>query len=200
MLFGRHVNKYYRKYWAFFLLGVIALIVVDVAQTFIPRFLGQIIDEDSILVDNLDELGKIVGFIMLCALIMFVGRAIWRLSIFRASTGIAAGIRKEMFDKAEKLSASYYHETKVGNIMNWFTSDIEEISDFFGWGTVMIVDAIFLSISVLVSMIRLNPWMTLLAMAPIGLIIVWGALVDRFMAARWELRQKEFDRLYDFAN
>lgn len=200
MLFGRHVNKYYRKYWAFFLLGVIALIVVDVAQTFIPRFLGQIIDEDSILVDNLDELGRIVGFIMLCALIMFVGRAIWRLSIFRASTGIAAGIRKEMFDKAEKLSASYYHETKVGNIMNWFTSDIEEISDFFGWGTVMIVDAIFLSISVLVSMIRLNPWMTLLAMAPIGLIIVWGALVDRFMAARWELRQKEFDRLYDFAN
>ncbi len=200
MLFGKHVNKYYRKYWAFFLLGVIALIVVDVAQTFIPRFLGQIIDEDSILVDNLDELGKIVGFIMLCALIMFVGRAIWRLSIFRASTGIAAGIRKEMFDKAEKLSASYYHETKVGNIMNWFTSDIEEISDFFGWGTVMIVDAIFLSISVLVSMIRLNPWMTLLAMAPIGLIIVWGALVDRFMAARWELRQKEFDRLYDFAN
>lgn len=200
MLFGRHVNKYYRKYWAFFLLGVIALIVVDVAQTFIPRFLGQIIDEDSILVDNLDELGKIVGFIMLCALIMFVGRAIWRLSIFRASTGIAAGIRKEMFDKAEKLSASYYHETKVGNIMNWFTSDIEEISDFFGWGTVMIVDAIFLSVSVLVSMIRLNPWMTLLAMAPIGLIIVWGALVDRFMSARWELRQKEFDRLYDFAN
>ena len=200
MLFGRHVNKYYRKYWAFFLLGVIALIVVDVAQTFIPRFLGQIIDEDSILVDNLDELGRIVGFIMLCALIMFVGRAIWRLSIFRASTGIAAGIRKEMFDKAEKLSASYYHETKVGNIMNWFTSDIEEISDFFGWGTVMIVDAIFLSVSVLVSMIRLNPWMTLLAMAPIGLIIVWGALVDRFMAARWELRQKEFDRLYDFAN
>ena len=200
MLFGRHVNKYYRKYWAFFLLGVIALIVVDVAQTFIPRFLGQIIDEDSILVDNLDELGRIVGFIMLCALIMFVGRAIWRLSIFRASTGIAAGIRKEMFDKAEKLSASYYHETKVGNIMNWFTSDIEEISDFFGWGTVMIVDAIFLSVSVLVSMIRLNPWMTLLAMAPIGLIIVWGALVDRFMSARWELRQKEFDRLYDFAN
>ena len=199
MLFGKYLNKYYKKYWFFFLLGVLALVTVDIAQTFIPRFLGRIIDENNELQVELTALGQIVGGIMICAGTMFVGRAIWRLSIFRASTGIAAGLRKEMFLKAESLSASYYHETKVGNIMNWFTSDIEEISDFFGWGTVMIVDAVFLSASVLVSMIRLNPWMTLLAVIPILLIIVWGMLVDRIMSARWEMRQKEYDRLYDFA-
>ena len=199
MLFGKYVNKYYLKYWFFFLIGIVTLIAVDVAQTFIPRFLGQIIDEDTILVDNLSDLGRIIGYIMICAAIMFVGRAIWRLAIFRASDGIAMSIRKEMFEKAEKLSATYYHETKVGNIMNWFTSDIEEISEFYGWGTVMIVDAIFLSASVVISMIRLNPYMTILAMIPIGLIVVWGALVDRFMSAKWEFRQKQFDNLYDFA-
>ena len=199
MLFEKHINKYYRKYWFFFIIGIIALIVVDVVQTFIPRFLGRIVDDNNQLVVDLGELGQIIGWIMLCAGIMFVGRCIWRLSIFRASTGIAASIRAEMFEKAERLSASYYHETKVGNIMNWFTSDIEEISDFFGWGTVMIIDALFLSASVLISMFRLNLWLSLLAMLPILLIVVWGALVDRFMSKRWEQRQGEYDKLYDFA-
>ena len=199
MLFGKYINKYYKKYGWLFLIGVVALIIVDIAQTFIPRFLGRIIDEDNQLIADLGKLGEIVLGIMIAAIVMFVGRAIWRLAIFRASTGIASGVRKEMFLKAESLSASYYHETKVGNIMNWFTSDIDEISEFFGWGTVMMVDALFLSASVLVSMLRLNPWMTLVAMLPILLIIIWGTLVDKFMSSQWENRQKEFDRLYDFA-
>ena len=199
MLFGKHINKYYKKYALFFLLGVLALVVVDVAQTFIPRFLGQIIDGNNELIIDKEKLGGIIGGILLCAGIMFVGRFVWRLSIFRASTGIAAGLRKEMFLHAEKLPASYYHENKVGNIMNWFTSDIEEISDFFGWGTVMLIDAVFLSASVIISMIRANPWMTLLTAIPIVFIIIWGVLVDRFMSRLWEARQKEYDRLYDFA-
>lgn len=33
MLFGKHVNKYYKKYWYFFLIGIVTLVVVDVAQT-----------------------------------------------------------------------------------------------------------------------------------------------------------------------
>ena len=29
MIFGKHVNKFYRRYWYMILLGVIALVVVD---------------------------------------------------------------------------------------------------------------------------------------------------------------------------
>lgn len=199
MLFGKYVNKYYLKYWFFFLIGVAALVVVDVAQTYIPRFLGQIVNDNAILADNLDDLGSIILKVMLCALIMFVGRCVWRLSIFRASGGIEANLRHEMFLKAERMSTSYYHETKVGNVLNWFTSDVEEIGEFYGWGTVMMVDAIFMSIITIVSMIRVNLWMTLIAGIPILLIAVWGALVEKFMSLRWEYRQKAADKLYDFS-
>ena len=44
MLFGKYINKYYLKYWAFFLIGIIFLIVVDYLQLYVPEFLGQIID------------------------------------------------------------------------------------------------------------------------------------------------------------
>jgi len=199
MLFGKYINKYYLKYLAFFLIGIAALVAVDYVQTYIPKFLGQIIDEDNQLIANMDELWKIIGGILICAAIMFAGRIIWRLTIFRASGGISAGLRHQMFTKAEQLPTGYYHENKVGNIMNWFTNDVDEIHEFFGWGTIMMVDALFLSVIVIISMIRLDPWMTLIAAVPILLIIVWGALVEKFMALRWENRQAEFDKLYDFA-
>ena len=199
MLFGKHVNKYYLKYAVYFLLGVAALVAVDIVQTYIPQYLGQIIDNDVILINDPRELTQIIFHILLFAIIMFLGRVVWRLTIFRASTGIEANIRRAMFQKAERLPTSYYHENKVGNVMNWFTSDIQEIGDFYGWGTVMIVDAAFLSVTVFIKMITLNIWMTLIALFPILLIIVWGALLDRIMTKEWGFRQKQYDKLYDFS-
>jgi hypothetical protein len=44
MLFGKHINKYYFKYIIGFILGIIALIVVDEFQLRIPEIIGDIID------------------------------------------------------------------------------------------------------------------------------------------------------------
>ena len=200
MIFGKYINKYYLKYWPYFLIGVIMLIVVDILQLYVPEFLGQIIDffEDGSIAGHEQEITKIIIYVIAVAFGMFIGRVIWRLSIFRASTGIEASLRNDMFLKAERLSQRYYHETKVGNIMNWFTTDLETIEEFFGWGTIMLVDAGFLSILVLIKMFILDWALTLIALVPILLIVVWGGLVEKYMSMKWEYRQKETDKLYDF--
>lgn len=200
MLFGKYINKYYLKYWLYFLIGVIMLLVVDYLQLFIPEFLGTIIDffENGSVSGHEQEISKIIVYVLLVAIGMFLGRVIWRLTIFHASTGIEASLRNEMFLKAERLSQRYYHETKVGNIMSWFTTDLETIEEFFGWGTIMLVDAGFLSLFVLIKMFKLDWVLTLITLIPIILIIVWGALVEKYMSIKWEYRQKETDKLYDF--
>lgn len=200
MLFGKYINKYYLKYWAFFLLGIIFLIVVDYLQLYVPEFLGQIIDffDNGSVAGHEKEIGQIIIYVILVSFGMFFGRVVWRLSIFHASTGIEASLRQEMFLKSERLSQRYYHETKVGNIISWFTTDLETIEEFFGWGTIMLVDASFLSLFVLIKMFILDWALTLITLIPILLIVVWGAIVEKFMSMKWEYRQKETDRLYDF--
>lgn len=200
MLFGKYINKYYLKYWAFFLIGIIFLIVVDYLQLYVPEFLGQIIDffDNSSVAGHEKEIGQIIIYVILVSFGMFFGRVVWRLSIFHASTGIEASLRQEMFLKSERLSQRYYHETKVGNIISWFTTDLETIEEFFGWGTIMLVDASFLSLFVLIKMFILDWVLTLITLIPILLIVVWGAIVEKFMSMKWEYRQKETDRLYDF--
>lgn len=82
--------------------------------------------------------------------------------------------------------------------MAWFTTDLETIEEFIGWGFVMLFDAIFLSVVVIIKMLKLNLVLSLISFIPLLLIIIWGGLVEKFMAMRWTNRQKEFDRLYDF--
>ena len=199
MLFGKYINKYYLKYSWLFLLGIIGLVAVDVFQLFIPEYLGKLVDMfDGSAIDKA-ALKEIILGVIVVAIVMFFGRITWRLSIFNASQRIEADLRHNMFLKAERLSQRYYHENKVGTVMAWFTTDLETIEEFFGWGSVMLVDAMFLSVLALYKMFTLDWVLSCILLIPLILIVVWGMLVEKFMALKWEQRQTEFDKLYDFS-
>lgn len=204
MLFHRYLKPFYLRYAPLYLLGIAALVVVNYAQLYIPEYLGSLIDlctaaarEGTPL--TVSDIGGLLLGVLLVAVILFVGRSIWRLSIFNASGKTEAGLRRLMFGKSERLSPRYYHENKVGGVMAWFTSDLSTVEEYLGWGTVMSVDAIFLSLLTVWRMIRLDWVMTLFLLLPLLLIIVWGALVEKYMSMKWDARQQAFDRLYDFS-
>ena len=200
MLLGKVTNKYYLKYALFFLTGVVALVLVDYFQLYIPEFLGDMVSLlDSGKEVTLNDVLYIVKGLVVVALVMFTGRIVWRFAILNASQRIEANIRHEMFLKAERLSQRYYHENKVGTIMAWFSTDLETIEEFLGWGSIMMVDAIFLSIMAITKMVTLDWVLSIIAFLPMLLIIVLGAMFEKQMGERWEHRQKEFDRLYDFS-
>ena len=203
MIFKKHLRQFLFKYWPLFLIGVLMLALVDWVQLYIPEYLGQIVGllEDGLLTEEeMIDVRQIVNSVLIVAAIMAVGRIIWRLSIFRASKGIEKNLRKQMFSKAEKLSVNYYHEHKTGAIMALFTNDIDEIEQYFAWGTVMLVDAFFLSVLVIYKMVdKVDIVLTIIALVPILLIVLWGALVEKFMDKKWRERQEAFDNLYDFS-
>lgn len=199
MLFGKYINKYYAKYCWLFLIGLVGLVAVDVFQLFIPEYLGKLVDMFGGGTIDTGALKEIILGVMVVAIVMFFGRIMWRLSIFNASQRIEADLRHNMFLKSERLSQRYYHENKVGTIMAWFTTDLETIEEFFGWGSVMLVDAMFLSVLALYKMFSLDWVLSCILLIPLALIIVWGMLVEKFMALKWDQRQTEFDKLYDFS-
>ena len=198
MLFGKYINHYYIKYAPLFIIGIISLIAVDFVQLFIPEYLGEVVD---ILQTNGDtaKIGVLALKVLIVAAIMFIGRFIWRVTLINAGFKIEADLRHEMFLKAEALPREYYHDNKVGSIMSWFTNDLETISECMQWGTIMVFDALFLSAITLLKMWFLDHAMTLICFIPIALIVAWGAITEKFMAMKWDQRQKAYDTLYDFA-
>ena len=198
MLFGKYINRYYLKYAPLFILGILALLAVDWIQLYIPEFLGEVVkilntggDKERIITLGLYVIAVAGG--------MFLGRFLWRITLFNAAFRIEAEMRHQMFLKAEALPRQYYHETKVGSIMSWFTNDLETISEYFSWGTIMMVDAVFLGIITTIKMVRLDPWMTIICFAPLILVVVWGFMCEKFFMKKWDERQNAYDKLYDFA-
>lgn len=202
MIFSKVINRYYKRFAFFFIVGILALVAVDWLQLYIPENLGNIV---RVLVENYDkesvwpEIIEISIRVLIIAGGCFFGRIIWRVTLFYASTKIEADLRLKMFEKAERLSLDFYQANKIGTVLAWFTNDTETVEEFIGWGTLMLVDGIFLTVLVLIKMILLDWFVTLLIAIPVVLIVIWGLLVEKYMSMKWDNRQNAFDKLYDFS-
>lgn len=208
MVFGKHVNKFYKKYFWYFFFGILFLIFVDVIQVFIPKLSGNIADNviDKNLAgtifgieSNYANLIKDILLIFLIGIGMFIGRYCWRILIFGESVKVQADLRKDMFEKCEELSQRYYKANKTGAILSYFSNDLETIEEAFGFGIVQLVDGIFLLIISLIGMFLIDWVLTLVLLIPLIILCVFAVTIDRVMEAKWGKRQKAFEDLSDFA-
>lgn len=180
MLFGKHVNKFYIKYGIFFLLGIIALIVVDFFQLEIPEIVGTIIDglEDKSLT-NKDTLKDLMLKLMGVAGVLFCGRFLWRVCIFGNGIRIESALRNDMFKHMEKLSQEYYFENNVGKLMALYTNDLNLIRQTFGMGTIMLVDALCLGTLALIKMFKLNILLSIISFSSLIAITVFAYFIGK---------------------
>lgn len=206
MIFGKYVNKYYLKYWFFFILGFIALLAVNWFQLEIPKICGQILDgisdeakgNPNSIFNNPDQIKNLMLYLGLIAAIMFTGRFMWRYCIFGVAARIEADVRDDMFVHAEKLSTSYYKKHKTGALMALFTNDLQVIRHSFGGGTVLFIDAIFLGSMALTRMFMNNWILSLFSIFPMILMAIASVFIGRIMRDKFRKRQEAYERLSDF--
>lgn len=204
MLFGKYINKYYLKYAIYFIMGIIGLLVVDYFQLLIPGIYESVIDglENGTLFEVKNKLNKLTILMLQLggiAIIMFVGRFVWRYFIFGVSIKIETDVREEMYEHSEKLSTRFYKEHKTGGLMAYFTNDLQAVRMAYDPGLMMLIDAIFLGTMALVFMFKSNVTLTLLAFIPMILIAVLSVFVGRIMQAKFRMRQQAFEDLSDFS-
>ena len=202
MLFGKHVNKYYLKYFWYFFFGIISLIVVDYVQLLIPDVIAELVSGFSKgAITSLSDIKFIeaIGAILFVAVTMFIGRFAWRQCILGEAIRIQADIRKEMFIKTESLTQRYYKQNKTGAILAYFSNDLETIEEVFGFGIVQLIDGVFLSVLSLIKMFNISVILTLIALIPLFLLLCCAFIVDKYMEIKWEKRQKAFEEMSDFS-
>ncbi|MBQ7308636.1 MAG: ABC transporter ATP-binding protein [Clostridia bacterium] len=209
MVFGKHINRYYLKYsWAL-LIGLLALVFVDIFQLKVPEFYRMVVNG---MTDGKVELDGIryafdMDFLLdkVCAPMLFVvlflafGRFVWRICFFGSGIRVETDLRRRMFDHCKELSPQYYQVNKVGNLMSLFTNDIETVQDCFGSGIMMAFDALFLGGLAIIKMFRMDWFLTLLSLIPMALLLLVGTIVGKYMMRKWEERQAAFSALSDFS-
>jgi ATP-binding cassette subfamily B multidrug efflux pump len=187
-------NDFFENRW-WILVGLIALLIVDVLQLFIPRVIKYAIDDLTLDVISPSHL----FFYGLQVLILALGiggfRYVWRYFLLGAARRIEKTLRDRLFLHLQNLSPSYFSRTKVGDLMAHATNDIEAVRMSLSMGVVFLVDTIILGVLTIFFMIYIHPKLTLYAVLPMPLITLITLLFSRTIHHRFEILQKIFASL-----
>ncbi len=210
MILGKHVNRYYLRYALWLLFGLAALILVDYMQLEIPKLYRILIngmDQGTIaLADgttvafNLETLLDVICMPMIKIILAIVaGRFLWRLCFFGTAVKVEADLRGRMFSHAKDLSREYYQVNKVGDLMSLFTNDLDTIQESFGWGVMMLFDAVFLGLLAILEMAKMNLLLTALSLIPMAFLLASAIILGNHLSRKWDVRQEAYAKLSDFS-
>ena len=209
MVFGKHINRYYLKYLGWLVLGLASLIMVDYLQLEIPKLYRMVIN--GIDFGYIEEGGIRISFDMnflldrICMpmvriiLAMIFGRFLWRICFFGSAVKLEEDMRNKMFHHAKDLSREYYQVNKVGDLMSLFTNDLDTVQECFGWGVMMLFDAVLMGILAVYNMWNMDHTLTILSLIPMAFLLASATVVGRYLMKKWDIRQEAFSRLSDFS-
>ncbi len=176
-------------------IGLIALLVVDVLQLFIPRVVKYAIDDLTLRTVSHSRLLVYGLEVLLLALGIGTFRYVWRYFLLGAARRIERALRDRLFTHLQTLSLSYFSHTKVGDLMAHATNDIEAVRMAMSMGVVFLVDTIILGVLTICFMVYIHPKLTLFAILPMPLITLITLLFSRTIHHRFEMVQKAFASL-----
>ena len=209
MIIGKHINRYYLRYLHWLIAGLAALVMVDYLQLEIPALYGMVVNgmnDGFVAIDGVKHqftMDFVLDYICMpmvrVIIFIVIGRFLWRICFFGSAVRLEEDMRNRMFAHAQELSREYYQVNKVGDLMSLFTNDLDTVQECFGWGVMMLFDAVMLGIMALSNMWVMNPILTLLSLIPMGFLLASATIVGKRLAIKWDARQEAYSRLSDFS-
>jgi ATP-binding cassette subfamily B multidrug efflux pump len=187
-------NDFIENRWRI-LIGLLALLVVDVLQLFIPRVIKYAIDD--LTLGTVSHFRLLVYGLEVLLLALGIGslRYVWRYFLLGAARQIEKALRDRLFAHLQTLSLSYFSRAKVGDLMAHATNDVEAVRMSLSMGVVFLVDTIILGVLTIFFMVYIHPKLTLFAILPMPLITLITLLFSRVIHHRFEMVQKTFASL-----
>ncbi|WP_291580643.1 ABC transporter ATP-binding protein [Clostridium sp. UBA6640] len=189
--------KYTMKYKRRYFIGILFLIVVDIAQLIPPKILGGLTDSLAQGNATTSTITKAILYMMIIAVAMSIGRFMWRIYINGTSRMIEYDIRSKFFKHLQELSTNFYNENKTGDLMALATNDLNSIRMALGQGVIMFFDALVLTIATLLIMLSINVKLTLLALVPLPFVALISRKFGKKIHKKFMRVQKCFSKLTD---
>ena len=196
----RLAGHYVRRYWHWYVMGLISLTAVDFLTVEIPKITKTIIGElrQETLAITMQDITGLLWKMLLFAALIAVGRFGWRFFFFGASRSVERDLRNDMFGHLETLSPRYFNEHKTGDLMAHFTSDLQAVRQLLGMTVITTFDATVQLTIVLFNMIvGINAGLTAVALIPMVLIIIGDVFFGKAMHRRFLEKQEAFASLSD---
>ncbi|MGF9911631.1 ABC transporter ATP-binding protein [Paenibacillus ehimensis] len=166
-IFWSHIKRNRLPY----LMGFALLSISSILQLIIPWLLGRFTDSLQAGGLTYDQAVRFGVWMIAAGFGIAFFRSVSRIYLFRLSRQLEMRVRGELFVHWEKLSAQYFNNQRIGDLMSHAISDVGVIREVTMQGYFNVMEAVFLIVvSVAAMTSSVNPWLTLLTMLPLPLL------------------------------
>ncbi len=189
----RKFIPYYKPYIGVFLLDLLCASVLSVIDLAFPQFL-RILRQTLFL----EEPGVILKRLWLIALLMVAMYAVRSLCRYYVAyqghmmgAKMESGMRRELFDRYEAFSFSYYDAHDTGEMMSKLVSDLFDISELAHHGPENIFISVVKIVGSFILLMRINVPMTLCLALVVVCMAVFSISQNRRMRATFSDNRKK---------
>jgi len=173
------------------------LFITNGGQLYLPQLLRRAIDTIASGTFALSSILPIAALMVGIAVVIAIGRFLWRYFLGSASRRIEAELREKLFVHLQSLSSTFYGKMKTGDLMARMTNDMRAVRQASGYALVSFVDGFFMTIAILAIMLSQNARLTLLSISPLPIITVGVILFGRVIGEQFRRVQEGFSALSD---
>ena len=189
---------FFKVEWRRYCIAVSALVIVGFAVLIPPWITGRVVDGIAAETLTLNQLWLNVGIVLGVAVVSYVMRVVWRVSLFGASYALSNRLRRDIYRHLTRQSSSFFQKHNTGDLMARATNDIQAVEMTAGEAVLALFDGALTGILVLTVMTTQISWqLTLIALVPWPIV---GFFMWRFgqeLHASFRLAQARFSDLND---
>ncbi len=190
----KRLLKYLYKYWLYLIISLICIAFVTLGTVYATRLIGVAIDK---YITNFDFPGLAKVCSMLLAIYIGSSLCMWLQSYLLLLVGqnVVATIRKEIFEKIQKLPLKYFDNTTHGEIMSRVTNDVDNISMALNNSISQVLQSGLTLIGTFAMMLYLNIPLTIASIVTIPVLLIATKAITSRSRKNYKEKQARLGKL-----
>jgi ATP-binding cassette subfamily B multidrug efflux pump len=195
--------RYMARYRWGYVQGTLALTATNAIWVIFPLVLEQAVN--ALNHRNLDAAatrrtvlfyaGLLIGIALLKGVFLYASRWI----LIGISREIEFDLRNDLFRTLEKQDYAYYQRYRTGDIMARLTNDLSAVRQLLGPAIMYSANTVLFSTFALYFLLRISPWLTLVALAPMPIASILVQYFGARIHERFERIQASFSEITSHA-
>lgn len=172
----KRLMKYLKHYWIFLIVSLLMALISVALTLYLPILIGDAID---LIVGpgqvDFPGIARLVGIMAVCIGITALAQWIMNVCNNRMTYGIVRDVRRDAFDKIEKLPFQYLDTHTSGEVVNRVIADVDQFADGLLMGFTQFFTSLMTILGTLFFMLRIH--------AGIALVVICITPLSLFVAA-----------------
>jgi len=187
--------SYMRRYRWGYLWGTLSCIATNAAAVQFPRVLGWAVDKLQRHEADRKAILVFAGLLVAISLAKGIFLYAQRWILIGISREIEFDVRNDLFRHLEKQDSGFYQRYRTGDVMARMTNDLNAVRMLLGPALMYSANTVFFTIFALVFLLKLSPFLTLVALAPMPLASILVQYLGHRIHDRFERIQSSFSEI-----